>query len=146
MCAISQYFQIKVLECKLLYSDSNCIEIICNQGSNKHYASIVSDYCLTPNRRQAIVWDNDGLVNWCIYASHGLSDLSPEGLIYLGKHCLPFWIASYDHRTRIWNHKLQTQHCKLYVFGDRSFLLMSQHCCRLGHQRIQWWSSSDSLY
>ena len=33
---------------------------------------VVSDDGLVPNRWQAIIWTNDGLVQWCIYASHGL--------------------------------------------------------------------------
>ena len=57
-----------------MYFDSNFIEI-CSQGS-KWYSSIGSDNALAPNRQQAIIWSNDGLVYWCIYASLGLNELS----------------------------------------------------------------------
>ena len=44
------------------------------RGSNEHYASIGSDNGLVPNRRQAIIWTNDGLVYWRICVSIGLSE------------------------------------------------------------------------
>ena len=31
---------------------------------------------LAPNRRQAIIWINDGLVYWCIYSPFGLNELT----------------------------------------------------------------------
>ena len=37
--------------------------------------SIVSDNGLAPNRRQAIIWSNDGLISRRIYASLGLNEL-----------------------------------------------------------------------
>ena len=48
----------------------------CSQGFNKQYSSIVSDNGLAPTRRQSIIWTNDGLVYWRIYASLGLNDLT----------------------------------------------------------------------
>ena len=30
---------------------------------------------LLPNRRQTIIWSNDGIAYWCIYASLSLSEL-----------------------------------------------------------------------
>ena len=41
-------------------------------------AVIGSDNALAPYRRQAIIWTNDGLVYWCIYASLNLNELRPE--------------------------------------------------------------------
>ena len=38
------------------------------------YSSIGSDNGLEPNRPQAIIWTNDGLVYWGIYASLGLNE------------------------------------------------------------------------
>ena len=43
-------------------------------GSNWQYASIDSDNGLVPNRRQAIIWTNNGLGCQCIYASLGLNE------------------------------------------------------------------------
>ena len=54
------------------------IRFRCNlsSGSDWQYGSIDSDNGLAPNRRQAIIWINDGLVNWRIYASLDLNELS----------------------------------------------------------------------
>ena len=41
---------------------------ICVQGSNRLDVIIGSDNGLSPNRWQAILWTNDGLVYWRIYA------------------------------------------------------------------------------
>ena len=49
---------------------------MCSFGSNLQYVIIGSDNGLAPNRRQAIIWTNDGLVYWRIYASVGLDELS----------------------------------------------------------------------
>ena len=49
---------------------------------------IVSDNGLAPTRRQAVIWTNDGLVYWRIYASLGLNDLThmPEAIHYIVEH------------------------------------------------------------
>ena len=44
-----------------------------SHGSNSQYASIDSDNGLGPNRWQAIIWANDGLVYWQLYESLCLS-------------------------------------------------------------------------
>ena len=41
----------------------------------QQYSSIGPDDGLTPTRRQAIIWTNDGLVYWRIYAPLGLNEL-----------------------------------------------------------------------
>ena len=41
---------------------------MCSSGFN-WYVIIGSDNGLAPNRRQAIIWTNGGLVYWRIYAS-----------------------------------------------------------------------------
>ena len=38
-------------------------------GSNWQYVIIGSDNGLAPNRRQAIIWTNEGPVYWRMYAS-----------------------------------------------------------------------------
>ena len=65
-----RHFQVHFVECKLLNFNHNFPEI-CSSGCNWQYGSIGSDNGLAPNRRQAIIWINDGLGYWCIYASFG---------------------------------------------------------------------------
>ena len=48
---------------------------MCFQGSNQQYSIIGSDNGMAPTRRQAIIWTNDGLGCWRIYASLSLSEL-----------------------------------------------------------------------
>ena len=57
---------------KLWYLDSNFTEI-CSQGPNLHQGSIGSDNGLVLNRQQYIIWINDGLIHWCIYATLSLN-------------------------------------------------------------------------
>ena len=45
---------------------------------NWQYNSVGSDNDLAPTRRQAIIWTNDGLVCWRIYASLGLNKLRTQ--------------------------------------------------------------------
>ena len=45
------------------------------------YSGIGTDNGLLPIRRQAIIWTNDGLVNWRIYTSLGLDDLTHWGRV-----------------------------------------------------------------
>ena len=47
---------------------------MCSLGSSRQYTIIGSDNGLAPNRRQAIIWVNDGPVFWRIYASIGLNE------------------------------------------------------------------------
>ena len=42
------------------------------------------------NRRQAIIWTNDGLIYWCVYVSLGQSELNLYNL-----HCLKFILKLY---------------------------------------------------
>ena len=44
-----------------LYFNENIIEF-CSPGSNEQYSSISSDNGLAPVKRQAIIWNNGGLV------------------------------------------------------------------------------------
>ena len=69
-----RYFQMNFLQRKLLYFDSNFIEI-CSQGPSWQKPSTDSDNGLVMNKRQAIIWTNDSLVWWRIYASHGRNGL-----------------------------------------------------------------------
>ena len=66
MVAISQtvfshaFSWMKTFECQaMLYQ-------MCSLGSNWRYVIIGPDNGLAPNRRQAIIWTNDGLFHWCI--------------------------------------------------------------------------------
>ena len=56
------------LEWKLLYFDWYLIEIF-SQWFSCQYSSIGSSNGSVPNMRQAIIWTNDGLVYWRIYAA-----------------------------------------------------------------------------
>ena len=49
---------------------------MCSLGLDWQYVTIGSDNGLAPNRRQAIIWTNDGLIYWHIYASLSLNELS----------------------------------------------------------------------
>ena len=78
MTAISQTtFSNAFLEWKLLYSYSN-FTAICSKGPKYQYAGIGSDDGLAPNRRQAIILTNTGLVYWRIQAALSLSELSQQ--------------------------------------------------------------------
>ena len=46
-----------------------------SQGTNWQYASIGSNNGLALTTQQAIIWTNDGLVYWRIYASLSLNEL-----------------------------------------------------------------------
>ena len=61
------------------------ISLKCSSPSNWQYVIIGSDNGLAQNRQQAIIWTNDGLVCWCIYALLGLNEL----MDYLGLEI--FW-------------------------------------------------------
>ena len=43
--------------------------------SNSQYDRTGSDNTVAPSRRRTIIFKNDGLVNWRIYASLGLDEL-----------------------------------------------------------------------
>ena len=47
--------------------------------------SIGSDNGLAPSRRQAIIWINDGLIYWRIYASLSVNEMIYNGIPILGK-------------------------------------------------------------
>ena len=49
--------------------------MICSLGSNWLYGIICSDNGLAPIRQQAIIWTNDGLFYWRIYATFDLNEL-----------------------------------------------------------------------
>ena len=55
---------------KWIYFDSNFT--IFSQWFNPHASSISSDNGLAPNRKEAVVWNNDGIIHWRIYAALGL--------------------------------------------------------------------------
>ena len=37
------------------------------------------DNGLVPNRQQAMIWTNDGIAHWCMYASLTLNESTIEG-------------------------------------------------------------------
>ena len=58
----------------MLQCDSNFTEN-CSQESKYKLASIGSDNGLVPNRRQAIIWTNEGLTYCCVSASLCLNEI-----------------------------------------------------------------------
>ena len=70
-----RYFQGHFPEWKHLKFNDNFTEM-CSLWSNLQYGSIGSDNGLVPDIRQAIIWTNDALGFWRIYASHDLNELS----------------------------------------------------------------------
>ena len=67
-----------------LYEDY-CILIVFSskfvpQVSNQQRSCIGSDNGLAPNKRQAIIGTNDGLIYWCIPASLGFEELWEDQL------------------------------------------------------------------
>ena len=63
------------------FSWMHCLENfteIRSHRSNQQYSSIGSDNGLAPVSRQSIIWNNNGLVYWRIYASPGLNELIIE--------------------------------------------------------------------
>ena len=71
-------FQMYFLQWKYQNFNWNFTEI-CSQVSNWWYASIGSDNGLALMQRQAIIWTNDDLVYWHMYASPGLNALTLGG-------------------------------------------------------------------
>ena len=69
------HFQMHFVECKCINFDSDFTEVS-SQWSNQQYSSIESYNGLTPLRREAIMWINDGLICWRIIASLGLNELN----------------------------------------------------------------------
>ena len=75
-----QHFQTHFLEWKLMYFDWNFIEI-CSKGPFNNISVYWFRYKgLALVRRKKIIWTNDGVVYWCIYASLVLNDLTHKQL------------------------------------------------------------------
>ena len=70
MADTSQRKFLNAYPCMMLYCDINLIDVW-SYGLNEQRASIGSDDGLAPMRQQAIIWTNDGLLHWSIYASRG---------------------------------------------------------------------------
>ena len=49
---------------------------ICSLGFHWQYGSIGSDNGLAPNRRQANIWNNVGMIYWHMYVSRGFNELT----------------------------------------------------------------------
>ena len=60
---------------KVLRLNKNLTEIH-SLENDWQWVSIGSDNGLAPKRQQAIIWANDDLIHWCIYASLGLNGLT----------------------------------------------------------------------
>ena len=73
------HFEMNFLEWKCMNVDWNFI-VLCSLEPNQQYSSIGSDNGLASTRWQAIIWTNAGilLLNWRIYASLSLNELTSE--------------------------------------------------------------------
>ena len=70
-----RHFEMDLLEWKCMNFYENFTEV-CSLGSDSQLTSIGSDNGLVPNRRQAIIWTNDGQFYRRIYASRSLNELT----------------------------------------------------------------------
>ena len=52
--------------------------------SYQQYATIGSDNGLAPNRPQTVVWTNDGLISWRIYASPAFIESTNTNMLMIG--------------------------------------------------------------
>ena len=90
---------------KLLNFEWYFIEM-CSLGSTWQYIIIGSDNGLAPNRRQAIIWTNDSLVNWHICAtrpqwvSFSVMEIKYFDLVHTNKivqhYCYLQWLCTGD--------------------------------------------------
>ena len=51
------------------------------KGAINIYSSIGSDHALEQNRWQAIIWSNNGIFYWHMYALRGLDDITVQSYI-----------------------------------------------------------------
>ena len=70
-----RHFQIQIHQWKCFDFDKNLTKMY-SLGSNQQHSNIGSDNGLAPNRQQAVIWTNDGLVYWCIYSSFCLNEFT----------------------------------------------------------------------
>ena len=110
-----------------------------SQGSNWQYSSIGSGNGLAPSRRQAIIWTDDGIVYWRIYASLSLNDLTHWSL---GDFNLT-WV---DGGLSI-SHKIALRWMPLDLSDDKSTLVQVMAWCHqaTSHYLSQCWPRSMSL-
>ena len=59
---------------KLIFLNENYFTEICSWGTDWIYIIIGADKGLGPNRRQVIIWTNDGLAYWRMYVSLGINE------------------------------------------------------------------------
>ena len=72
------HFPDDIFKC-IFFNENVCLSITISlkfvpKGPTNNIPALVPDNGLGLNRRQAIIWTNDGLVYWCIYASLGLNE------------------------------------------------------------------------
>ena len=67
---------------KSIFLNENYLDLyfseICSQQSNWQSASTGSDNGFVPNSQQVIIWANDCVVYWCMFASLGFNEFWPE--------------------------------------------------------------------
>ena len=99
-----------------------------SQCSNDKWVSIGSNNRLTSNRRQAIIWTDDSLVYWHIYASLGHDELMVSSII---ANVLTD-IYSYKETIK----RVLPHHCQICPCGWPRQSSMNEMGCRMRIQRI----------
>ena len=100
---------------------SNNISLKCViYGLYWQYAIMGSDNGLAPNRHQVIIWTNDGVVYWCLYASVNVNELTHWGrdkmaAIFQTMFSNSFsWMKMYEFRLRFHRSLFQRVQVTIY--------------------------------
>ena len=93
-------FRNHLFEWKVLYFYCNFTEV-CSHGSNKNMPPLVHGW--VPNRQQAIIRANDGLVYRCIYASLYLNVLNKVDRLVKWNTLLCFVMSSSMQQKTLWS-------------------------------------------
>ena len=99
--------QIQIRQRKYFTFDKGYTEV-CFIGSNKQYYSIGSCNGLVPTRGQAIIWSNDGIVYWRVYALLGLNELKSSSINrvvcnFVWYQEMPCLVCNWPKQTHLWN-------------------------------------------
>ena len=108
---------------KIAYFDWIFTEI-CSKGPILQHTTIGSDNGLAANRRQAIIWTDDGLVYWRIHVSLGLNEFRPPGVV----------LSLYKYNTFRVRAKVNFQ--MWYYFPCLPFVLFVYHSTTYTHQDL----------
>ena len=94
--------QIYLLVWNLFYCSQISLNVVPNGSIKNEWSSIGSERGLAPNRWQAIIWSDDGLVYWPIHASSDLDVLRRISIIHLKMTHTDLYM-NHVVETRIWH-------------------------------------------